>query len=45
MASQDIIARSATTTVPPSVRNQQEVAKLIHTPKCIRSKACQAACS
>jgi formate dehydrogenase iron-sulfur subunit len=33
MASQDIIARSATTTVPPSVRQQQEVAKLIDTTK------------
>ena len=45
MASQDIIARSATTTVPPSVRNQQEVAKLIDTTKCIGCKACQVACS
>ncbi|QHB25821.1 formate dehydrogenase subunit beta [Pseudomonas monteilii] len=45
MASQDIIARSATTTVPPSVRQQQEVAKLIDTTKCIGCKACQVACS
>jgi ferredoxin len=45
MASQDIIARSATTTVPPSVRNQEEVAKLIDTTKCIGCKACQVACS
>jgi formate dehydrogenase iron-sulfur subunit len=45
MASQDIIARSATTTVPPSVRQQEEVAKLIDTTKCIGCKACQVACS
>jgi formate dehydrogenase iron-sulfur subunit len=45
MASQDIIARSATTTVPSSVRNQEEVAKLIDTTKCIGCKACQVACS
>jgi len=45
MASQDIIARSATTTVPPSVRTQQGVAKLIDTTKCIGCKACQVACS
>lgn len=45
MAQQDIIARSATTTVPPSVRQQQEVAKLIDTTKCIGCKACQVACS
>jgi formate dehydrogenase iron-sulfur subunit len=45
MASQDIIARSATTTVPPSVRNQEAVAKLIDTTKCIGCKACQVACS
>ena len=45
MAIQDIIARSATTTVPPSVRNLEEVAKLIDTTKCIGCKACQVACS
>ncbi len=45
MASQDIIARSATTTLPPSVRQQEEVAKLIDTSKCIGCKACQVACS
>ncbi|GLH42839.1 nitrate-inducible formate dehydrogenase subunit beta [Pseudomonas atacamensis] len=45
MASQDIIARSATTTAPPSVRTQQGVAKLIDTTKCIGCKACQVACS
>jgi formate dehydrogenase beta subunit (EC 1.2.1.2) len=45
MASQDIIARSATTTVPPSVRQLEEVAKLIDTTKCIGCKACQVACS
>ncbi|WP_248803126.1 formate dehydrogenase subunit beta [Pseudomonas sp. MWU13-2100] len=45
MASQDIIARSATTTLPPSVRQLEEVAKLIDTTKCIGCKACQVACS
>jgi formate dehydrogenase iron-sulfur subunit len=45
MASQDIIARSATTTLPPSVRQQEEVAKLIDTTQCIGCKACQVACS
>ncbi len=45
MAIQDIIARSATTTVPPSVRHLDEVAKLIDTTKCIGCKACQVACS
>ncbi|MDH0744959.1 formate dehydrogenase subunit beta [Pseudomonas sp. GD03842] len=45
MAIQDIIARSATTTVPSSVRQMDEVAKLIDTTKCIGCKACQVACS
>ncbi|MDF9895597.1 UNVERIFIED_ORG: Fe-S-cluster-containing hydrogenase component 2 [Pseudomonas vranovensis] len=45
MASQDIIARSATTTAPSSIRQQEEVAKLIDTTKCIGCKACQVACS
>ena len=45
MASQDIIARSATTTPAPSVRGMEEVAKLIDTTKCIGCKACQVACS
>ena len=45
MASQDIIARSATTTTPSSIRHQEEVAKLIDTTKCIGCKACQVACS
>ncbi|WP_277961315.1 formate dehydrogenase subunit beta [Pseudomonas sp. RIT-To-2] len=45
MAIQDITARSATTTVPSSVRQLQEVAKLIDTTKCIGCKACQVACS
>ncbi|MDH4570045.1 formate dehydrogenase subunit beta [Pseudomonas sp. BN414] len=45
MASQDIIARSATTTPMPSVREMDEVAKLIDVSKCIGCKACQVACS
>lgn len=45
MAIQDITARSATTTVPSSVRQLEEVAKLIDTTKCIGCKACQVACS
>jgi formate dehydrogenase iron-sulfur subunit len=45
MATQDIIARSATTTPLPSVRQVGEVAKLIDTSKCIGCKACQVACS
>ena len=45
MSTQDISARSATTTPMPSVRNQQEVAKLIDVSKCIGCKACQVACS
>lgn len=45
MATQDVIARSATTTPMPSIRNLEEVAKLIDTSKCIGCKACQVACS
>ncbi|MDE1164728.1 MAG: formate dehydrogenase subunit beta [Pseudomonas sp.] len=45
MAIQDITARSATTTQPSSVRQVEEVAKLIDTTKCIGCKACQVACS
>lgn len=45
MASQDIYARSATTTAYTSVRTQAEVAKLIDVSKCIGCKACQVACS
>ncbi|KTT33649.1 formate dehydrogenase [Pseudomonas oryzihabitans] len=45
MASQDIYARSATTTAYSSVRTQAEVAKLIDVSKCIGCKACQVACS
>ncbi|MCQ4346134.1 formate dehydrogenase subunit beta [Pseudomonas stutzeri] len=45
MASQDIIARSATTTPMSQVRQVGEVAKLIDTSKCIGCKACQVACS
>ncbi|WP_312256884.1 formate dehydrogenase subunit beta [Stutzerimonas nitrititolerans] len=45
MATQDIIARSATTTLAPSIRQVEEVAKLIDVSKCIGCKACQVACS
>lgn len=45
MSSQDIIARSATTTPSPSIRQVGEVAKLIDVSKCIGCKACQVACS
>ena len=45
MSSQDIYARSATTTPMPSVRREEEVAKLIDVSKCIGCKACQVACS
>ncbi len=43
--SMDIVARSATTTASPSVRQGVEVAKLIDESKCIGCKACQVACS
>ena len=45
MATQDIIARSATTTPMPSVRQTDQVAKLIDVSECIGCKACQVACS
>ncbi len=45
MATQDVIARSATTTERPSIREIGEVAKLIDVSKCIGCKACQVACS
>ncbi len=45
MATQDIIARSATTTLAPSIRQVEEVSKLIDVSKCIGCKACQVACS
>lgn len=45
MSTQDIIARSATTTPSPSIRQLEEVAKLIDVTKCIGCKACQVACS
>ena len=45
MATQDIIARSATTTPAASIRQVEEVAKLIDVSKCIGCKACQVACS
>ncbi|HCA63309.1 MAG TPA: hypothetical protein DEP73_04090, partial [Pseudomonas sp.] len=44
MATQDVIARSATTTERPSIREIGEVAKLIDTSKCIGCKACVTAC-
>ncbi len=45
MATQDVIARSATTTERPSIREIGDVAKLIDVSKCIGCKACQVACS
>ncbi len=44
-SSLDVVARSATTTPTPSVRQGVEVAKLIDESKCIGCKACQVACS
>jgi formate dehydrogenase iron-sulfur subunit len=44
MQSQDIVARSGTTSPSPSVRQTTEVAKLIDESKCIGCKACQVAC-
>jgi len=44
LQSLDIARRSATTTPPPSVRQVEEVAKLIDVTTCIGCKACQAAC-
>ena len=45
LQSQDVVARSATTTPRPQVRtNAPQVAKLIDESKCIGCKACQVAC-
>jgi formate dehydrogenase iron-sulfur subunit len=44
LQSLDITRRSATTTQPPTVREQTKVAKLIDISKCIGCKACQSAC-
>ena len=45
LQSQDVVARSATTTPPPQARSHvPEVAKLIDVSKCIGCKACQVAC-
>jgi formate dehydrogenase iron-sulfur subunit len=44
LQSQDVVARSATTTAPPQVRQSPAVAKLIDESKCIGCKACQVAC-
>ncbi len=40
----DIVRRSASTEVPPSIRAHAEVAKLIDVTRCIGCKACQSAC-
>ena len=45
LQTQDVLARSATTTPPPQARSHvPEVAKLIDVSKCIGCKACQVAC-
>jgi formate dehydrogenase iron-sulfur subunit len=44
LQSLDITRRSAATSPSPSVRETEEVAKLIDISKCIGCKACQAAC-
>ena len=45
LQSQDVVARSATTTPPPRARSSTpQVAKLIDVSKCIGCKACQVAC-
>jgi len=44
LQSLDVVARSATTTTSPSVRQTPELAKLIDESKCIGCKACQVAC-
>ena len=44
LQSLDVVARSATTTTTPSVRQTPELAKLIDESKCIGCKACQVAC-
>jgi formate dehydrogenase iron-sulfur subunit len=44
LQSLDIKRRSATTTPPPQVRQQPELAKLIDVSTCIGCKACQVAC-
>lgn len=44
LQSLDVIRRSASTEIPPQIREQPEVAKLIDVSRCIGCKACQAAC-
>ncbi len=44
LQSLDVIRRSASTEIPPQVRAEPEVAKLIDVSRCIGCKACQAAC-
>ncbi len=44
LQSLDVKQRSASTSVPPQVRDATQVAKLIDLSRCIGCKACQAAC-
>ena len=44
LQTQDVLARSATTTPSAQVRSSPQVAKLIDESKCIGCKACQVAC-
>ncbi|GAB1387995.1 hypothetical protein MASR1M6_01760 [Rubrivivax sp.] len=45
LQTQDVVARSATTTATPQARSHvPQVAKLIDESKCIGCKACQVAC-
>jgi formate dehydrogenase iron-sulfur subunit len=44
LQSLDVIRRSASTEIPPQVRETPQVAKLIDVSRCIGCKACQAAC-
>ena len=44
LQSLDVELRSATTTAPPQIRIQPELAKLIDVSSCIGCKACQVAC-
>ena len=44
LQSLDVIRRSASTEIPPQVREAPQVAKLIDVSRCIGCKACQAAC-
>jgi formate dehydrogenase iron-sulfur subunit len=44
LQSLDVIRRSASTEIPPQIRETPQVAKLIDVSRCIGCKACQAAC-